>query len=1436
MTQDATTPDSTPSHPTSPASPPSRRRWLRWTLGLLAALIVLLTLVAGLGWYAVSTESGTRTLLGRVSHLLPGELTIGAQSGPLTGPLDLRDVHFRNATIDARIAHLHLVWRAGRLLQRMADVEQLHAEGIHVALLKTGDTTSNGKLVDIHLPVNILIRDALIRDLEISRPGSPPFRLDRIALDARSVRAQDLLAVRSLAVDGPTFQLRAAGDLNPVGDYAVNLQAQATYKDPKLPPFVVNGRFNGTLEKLGLDATLSQPFAAHVQGDVLTPMREVGMDLAVQVRNFNAKAINPQWPLALIRQGDLKIKGALNDFTSQGRILGAYESYGSGEADYQVARKGDDLTFESLSLKTAKGAAVTARGKVTLPTPKSELALDVTAEARGIDTQAIDPQWPAARVRQANVALRGKLTDFTSQGRVSGSYANYAAGTLDYRMARHGDDFAFDSVHLVTDPGAILDAHGRASLAKGGKLDLEAAWKGLAYPLVGGPPVVASPAGKARVTGTLADYQLDLDAQLGGPGIPPGHWVLAGRGTQERMDVRSLHGDVLGGQLAAAGSVAWKPQLAWKVRLNGDDLDPAADSRLAAWPGRITFAAATDGALRNGAPFGQVDLSQLSGQLRGNPIAGSVQLQLMGERYGLPHLDLRSGSARLTANGTFTKSAGNLDFQVAAPNLAEALPDVTGALNAQGHLAGPWQAPRVTAQATGQSLAFQTYSAGTLSLKADVDLGANGPLQIALNAGNVGLSGEKFDTVDLAGQGTRQAHQLTLAVRQAVQPDAKQGGSLDLAVAGGLHGTNAATSWSGEIRRLDLSSPQTGAWKLAAPATLAAGSTQAALKGFCWTSGAARLCADGQWLKNGPWSADGNLAEVPFSLLQPLLPPDLRITGAVGGTFSGSGSPRGVVTANVEIHPGPGDLHYPVKGGKSGDIHFDQGTVRLVAGADGLTGHADLNFVNTGSVRADLRLPQYNAIGAPLQGQTLGGHIVANFTNLELVEAFVPDLENTRGTLNADLTLGGTVAKPAATGAVQLQQAQVDVPAYNLQVRQIQLSAKSSGTGPLQIQGSARSGTGSVTLGGTYALDGSPSRITLDGKNFLVANSPELKVLASPRLQIALSGTRMDVTGDLDVPELNLNEENKKGGKATVQVSKDVVIVPASAELAKQPAKPSRQLYAHVRAVLGEKVKITASGFSGGLAGSLLVTEEPDKPTTAVGQLEVKDGVYKAYGQDLTLDHGRLIFAGGPIDNPGLDLKAFRKATDGTVAGINVAGTLNAPQATLYSDPPMDEGDALAYLLLGHPLGQSSPQEGDMLANAATSLGLKGGNLLAKKLASRFGLEEAQLQTTGGVQQTSLIVGKYLSPRLYVNFGVGLFEPINTFTIRYLLGRQWSLQAQQGAAITGQGQATGVDLLYTVERGKGGSTTGPSRDIGTPVKLPPGAQGTTNGPGGSGQR
>lgn len=1293
----------------APDRPEKKHRLRRWIFGLLALGLLGLIAIVGLLGYGVSTERGSRFLLARLPGLVPGTLTLGGQTGPLTGPLALSDVRYENEGLEVAIRSLALDWRPGKLRSRQLDIAKLEVEGVRIVLPPPAVEAepSDGRLVPIHLPVNLIVRDALIRDVEIVRtpappsatepaqPPTPPFRLDRIALDATTDRASDVVRVRSLAVDGPTFDLRAAGTLIPVGDYAVALDARAEWRDPARPPFSVVGRFDGTLEKLRIDARLSRPFVARVRGDVTTPMREVGLNLSAHVENFDPRVIDPTYPAARIRRADLAIRGALDDFASNGLVLGAYEGVASGAVEYRLTKKGNALGIERVRLTTDRNALIEARGTVRL------------AEA----------------------------------------------------------------------PETAEDT----------RLDLSATWQRLAIPLEGGAPVVVSPAGQGTLRGTLKDYRLTADARLAGPNLPSGRWVLAGQGNTERMTIRSLRGDLLRGRLVASGKIAWKPQVSWTVETTGTGLDPSAFSTVAAakdYPGRIDFVATSSGTLRDAGPFGTVDLERLSGQIRGNPLDGRIHLVLAGDRYRLPRLDLRSGSARLTAAGAFTADAADLAWKLDAPNLSEALPESGGSLVAQGRLDGPWATPRVRATAEGRSLVISTSGVESMTLAADVDLRRNGRISIDLDAAGVASGERRVETVALDGAGTRAAHEIRLAAKA---PE----GTLDLALAGGLDGT---TTWNGTIRRLDLKNEQTGAWGLAQPAALTAGTTRASLRDFCWVSGQARLCGEGQWSKAGPWSASGTLADLPFSLFEPFLPPDLQIVGTTDGTFRGAGSAAGVITADLDLAPGPGEIRYPTKDGDVATIRFDRGIVRAQAGAAGLSGHAELAFLDTGNVRADLDLPRFNLVGASLQTQTLGGRIVADFSNLGLLEAFVPDLSDPRGALSADLALGGTVAKPTVRGTAKLERGQVDVPEFGLKLREIEIAATSPGEGPIAIRGGLRSGSGNLSIAGTAALDGTPSRLTIEGQRFQAANTKEIKAVISPRIEVAMQGSRIDVTGEVEVPEAKFEQEKRK--PAAVAVSSDVVILPASDEVVRTPTSAPAEIHARVRVILGDKVSIKALGFSGKPQGSLLVIEEPGKATTAVGELTVEEGIYKSYGQDLKLERGRLIFAGGPIDNPGLDLRAFRKADDGTIAGINLRGTLRSPQATLYSEPPMGESEALAYLLLGHPLGQSTGEEGDLLANAANSLGLKGGNLLAKKLAARFGLEEARIESTGGLKEASVVVGKYLSPRLYVTYGLGLFEPVSTFKIRYLLGRDWSLQAEQS------GVATGADILYSVERGK----------------------------------
>ena len=53
------------------------------------------------------------------------------------------------------------------------------------------------------------------------------------------------------------------------------------------------------------------------------------------------------------------------------------------------------------------------------------------------------------------------------------------------------------------------------------------------------------------------------------------------------------------------------------------------------------------------------------------------------------------------------------------------------------------------------------------------------------------------------------------------------------------------------------------------------------------------------------------------------------------------------------------------------------------------------------------------------------------------------------------------------------------------------------------------------------------------------------------------------------------------------------------------------------------------------------------------------------------------------------------------------------------------------------------------------------------------------LETDPIANETSLVLGRYLSPRLYVSYGVSLTEQLNVFKLRYTLGDHWTIRTER---------------------------------------------------------
>ncbi|ADE13421.1 protein of unknown function DUF490 [Nitrosococcus halophilus Nc 4] len=990
----------------------------------------------------------------------------------------------------------------------------------------------------------------------------------------------------------------------------------------------------------------------------------------------------------------------------------------------------------------------------------------------------LSSQWPPLRL---GLDLKG--AGGLNQFKVRGSYQIQEArlGKLSGKLS--GEQRAIG--HWVLNQLSVQQIEGPAHLALRGEgmmaegqpqLTLEGQWQDLAWPLTG-TAQVSSDWGQLTLAGSPAAYQLQMSSALAGQNIPTSEWHLAGGGDTTQFGLEKLQGQLLDGFLRGSGNFRWSPALAWQLQLAGKSLNPA--EQWPAWPGELAFSTHTRGTFEDSARTLMINLQTLSGSLRGYPVAAQGQVQLQETIWRIADLRVRSGDSQFSMEGTINEELG-LDWRLASPDLSQLLPTAQGDLRAKGHLGGPLQQPALTLRLQGEKLAYQDLQLASVAADVNVDLQGKRPSQLWVEASDFTLGTQALHSLEFQGRGTPAQHELRLEVAAPEH-------SLDLEAQGSWR----ETAWQGQLSRALFTDSQTGRWETAAPAPLTLSPSRVDLAPWCWQQQSAQLCLGGGWQQGGVWQASLGMADFPLAVLAPLLPEKTTLEGTVAGEARMQGEARQLAQAQLQLNVSEGQLAQVAAEGQTLRFSHQGAQVKLRLEKDGGEGSFQLLLAEPSAapVHASLRLPpapwDLTALGQlPLEGQ-----VSAAFDDLAFVELLLPELQAVQGQLEVDLDLGGRVAAPRLRGQVILQEGGAQVVPLGLALTGIRLRVEASEQERVTFEGEVHSGEGQLAFDGQARLDptaGWPARVTVSGERFEAMETTEIRVLISPQLEIKVAAEGIRVEGEVAVPEANveITDIKRRGG---VPVSNDVVIVSQEKE-AEAKALP---IYARVRITLGDKVSVQALGFKGRVAGNLLVTETPGKVTRGNGELRVVEGQYKAYGQQLKIQQGRVIFA-GPMNNPRLDVEAVRQIGD-VIAGVRIQGLANAPVLTLFSEPAMNEDNILAYLLLGRPLATASGDEGELLAKAATSLGLSGGNLLAKRIGETFGLEEVGIETRGEDQSQALMLSKHLSPRLYIGYGIGIFERFNAFQMRYTLSEHWSLQAETGLE-------SGVDLFYNLER------------------------------------
>lgn len=894
----------------------------------------------------------------------------------------------------------------------------------------------------------------------------------------------------------------------------------------------------------------------------------------------------------------------------------------------------------------------------------------------------------------------------------------------------------------------------------------DASWKNLRWPQAGAA-LFNSPSGKLSAEGAWDAFAYSLSGDAESQGIA-GVVDARGHGSTHGLDVERLQAKLLRGEIVADGRLAWSPQISISAQGSAEGLDPSA--QWPAWPGHVggKFSAKADWSA--GKPAADFMLDLTGSKLRDIPFSLESRGRYDGGALNLAQTVLRSGASRLQAQGRAT-APFDLKAEVQSPDLANLWPGLKGSGRLRGSLQGTLDQPHVVAEGRVDKLAYGDFTLERANLDADLD--PRRPSRLDLQLQNL-AAGLGVPEVSLHAQGTAARHEIQLKTRT-------QAGGVEL----GLHGALdlKRLEWSGQLASGHGTPDELPDWTLEEPADLRYARDNIDLEAACWRSSQGRACVQFH-RQDAAMRVAFRLQDWAFAYFQSFLPPQWTVGGSASGTGLLLFGADGLREARTDLRTTAGQL----KVGSQVALAFEPSSLVIQEQASGLRTQLQLPM-RDGGVYLDATL----APAPALARRPLRGTLKVDFSDLTPLRILSSEIESVGGKVHGQFVLGGTAAQPRGDGSLKLSDGAIRLATPGIELKAVQAELRSSAASALILfNASATSGGGELRVDGQTdpRAEGKVLSLKITGKDFQAVNVPQAHVWMSPDLRFDLGRDRADLAGEVLVPRAEILPRTFGQG---IGPSRDQVIV--------GPAGKSEQggllkVYSNVRIVLGEAVRFEGFGLKSGLQGAITAFDEPGRPTAARGEIRVVDGRYKAYGQDLNIETGRLLFNGGAITDPAIELRAVRRDTEDVTVGIYARGTLAAPQFSLFSTPDMPQDQQLSWLVLGRPMEQNATAgERSAVNDAALSLGVSGGSYLTQRLGSGLKLDEISIASKPGqtADQAQFTIGKYLSPKLFISYGIGVFQPGHSFRLLYDIGKHFKLSTESGVE-------SGGDLIYTIEK------------------------------------
>ncbi|TGP47176.1 DUF490 domain-containing protein [bacterium M00.F.Ca.ET.230.01.1.1] len=924
---------------------------------------------------------------------------------------------------------------------------------------------------------------------------------------------------------------------------------------------------------------------------------------------------------------------------------------------------------------------------------------------------------------------------------------------------------------------------------------------------------------RADLLGNKLSYiAAKFDGSLNAPNVPAGSFKFDIAGTPQQLKINQFSHQGKEGYVNANGSIDMTNGVGWQINADMKNFD--ASYFVPSLPSQITGTINTDGYWRAGAQYIHIANMNLKGRLKNQPLLATGQLTAKlnlpkdlsslrqviensanSQKYGqIRHLIeslqannllVQWGSNRITANGNQNQLVTSVDIST----LNQLMPQLKGIVKGGIILTqdNNQALPNIYVDLVGRNISLPNFVVLDAKVTGKLVNLAKSPSQLQLTATGINIANQPLRSVQLYFNGTQDNHTLDVkadSTKGQIQATLK--GRIDL----------AKKQWSGMLGNGQIGTKYAKLQQLQ-PAQMLFGwqNLNVQMAAHCWqmVGQNGSLCLKNNLVvSNGQGNVDVSVQQIDSQIFSVVMPRDIAWSGKLNGTalVHWQKNQRPSINASFFTDNGVFGTAPQTPEENPTTIAYERISVIARSTAEGLKLRADIKTANgAGNGYLDATVNPY------IQSKPISGTIVFQDIDLAVFKPFFPSFERLTGNGLVAGKISGSLMQPKFVGDIELQDAGLSITGVPMRFDKINVLSHVAGN-QASIDGSfASAGDGQGTITGTVDWTRElQAKLKLQGKALQVSQPPAISAIINPIFDVIVKPSQryVNIVGVIDVPRATIRPPETTGN--VVSKSPDVNVIDrrlmGQIDDVLKVTQPWN-INADVGVDLGDRISFQGFGARLPLAGALHITQRGQGTMKAEGVVQVsRRSKVEVFGQSLTLNFAQVRF-NGEVMKPLLNVEAV-KDVQGVQVGVKVKGSASEPSITVFNNGGLSEQQAMNALVTGslnNNSGQNTNEQdfrnrvNNTIAAAGLSYGLSGTRKFTNQIGRAFGLQRLTLDANGSGNDTLVSLTGYITPDLFIRYGVGVFTSQPELSMRYQLTRRLYIEAK--SAINNS-----VDLIY----------------------------------------